>query len=372
MKGFVHKNGRLTKGGSLPLTAGARKLGRFFLSYLSRENGSNGTAAGSANDITLSRDFNLRPHRNGNGAESPIEIASSRNGAESVDNECPPFLQKLITERVSAERAGISNPTFNGNGRASSSSGNGSVSHARLARQWETVSVPGAEPEDIVPASMPHWKRILDLICVGLTLPVWLPLMIVVMLWIRLVSPGPLFFRQPRVGYRRRQFMIFKFRTMRVNAETRTHAEYFARLMREDCPMTKLDGGDPRLISCGRFLRASGLDELPQIFNVIWGDMSLVGPRPCLPHEFERYEVWQQQRVNVLPGLTGYWQVNGKNHTTFSEMIAMDIFYSRNMSLLLDMAIILKTIPALVTQTLESRVASREASHHQALRRTHH
>ena len=153
--------------------------------------------------------------------------------------------------------------------------------------------------------------------------------------------------------------MIFKFRTMHVNADTRTHAEYFAYLMQADCPMTKLDADDSRLIACGRFLRATGLDELPQIFNVLRGEMSLVGPRPCLPHEFQRYETWQQARVNVLPGLTGYWQVNGKNKTTFNEMIAMDIFYADHMSFWVDLTIILKTIPALIAQTSKSRAQKR-------------
>ena len=121
-----------------------------------------------------------------------------------------------------------------------------------------------------------------------------------------------------------------------------------------DRPMTKLDlSGDSRLIRCGRLLRASGLDELPQVFNVLRGEMSLVGPRPCLPNEFQRYQTWQQERVNALPGLTGYWQVNGKNKTTFSEMIDMDLFYANNMSLALDLKIILKTVPALMAQTLD-------------------
>jgi lipopolysaccharide/colanic/teichoic acid biosynthesis glycosyltransferase len=150
--------------------------------------------------------------------------------------------------------------------------------------------------------------------------------------------------------------MIFKFRTMHANAETRRHEEYFAHLMNADCPMTKLDAlDDNRLIRCGRFLRASGLDELPQLFNVLRGNMSLVGPRPCLPNEFEHYTAAQRMRVNALPGLTGYWQVNGKNKTTFSEMIAMDIFYTEHMSVGLDLGIILKTIPALAAETFESR-----------------
>ena len=131
---------------------------------------------------------------------------------------------------------------------------------------------------------------------------------------------------------------------MRLSAETQTHESYFENLMRVDCPMTKLDAyGDPRLAPFGRVLRASGLDELPQIFNVLHGEMSLVGPRPCTPNEFARYEPWQRQRVNCLPGLTGYWQVNGKNKTTFRQMIEMDLVYLRNMSIWLDLKIMLKT-----------------------------
>lgn len=187
--------------------------------------------------------------------------------------------------------------------------------------------------------------------------------MILLMAWVRFTSPGPIFYRQERVGYRRGRFMIFKFRTMHASAETKTHEEYFAYLMRADCPMAKLDAkGDSRLIACAGFLRASGLDELPQIFNVLRGEMSLVGPRPCLPNESQRYETWHQQRFNAPPGLTGYWQVNGKNKTTFKEMIAMDIFYARNMSVWLDLRIILKTIPFLIWEALEFRDESRRQS----------
>ena len=141
---------------------------------------------------------------------------------------------------------------------------------------------------------------------------------------------------------------------MKVSAETQSHERHLEELIKVNRPMTKLDAiGDPRLAPFGRILRASGLDELPQIFNVLCGEMSLVGPRPCLPNEFAHYQPWQRERVNGLPGLTGYWQVSGKNKTTFSEMIAMDIFYARNMSVWLDVRIILKTIPALIEQTLE-------------------
>ena len=205
---------------------------------------------------------------------------------------------------------------------------------------------------------VPAWKSSLDIICILLSLPIWLPLMILLMLVTRIASPGPIFYRQKRVGLGGTHFFIWKLRTMKLSAETKTHEHYFEQLMRADCPMTKLDAhGDPRLAPFGRFLRASGLDELPQIFNVLCGEMSLVGPRPCLPNEFAHYEPWQRERVKGLPGLTGYWQVNGKNKTTFNEMIAMDLFYLKNMSISLDLKIILKTCSVIAEQLFESRSA---------------
>lgn len=205
-------------------------------------------------------------------------------------------------------------------------------------------------------AKIPNWKRILDLAIIFATCPIWFPIMVVIMLAIKLTSAGPVFYRQERIGYRGCRFMIFKFRTMKVDVDTGVHESHFERLIASDSPMTKLDShGDPRLIRFGRFLRAAGLDELPQIFNVLRGEMSLVGARPCTPHELERYQPWQRERVNGPPGLTGYWQVNGKNKTTFSEMIEMDIFYGKNMSLRLDLSIMLRTIPAIITQVWETR-----------------
>ena len=206
----------------------------------------------------------------------------------------------------------------------------------------------------------PGWKSGLDITCILLSLPIWLPLMILLMLMTRIASPGPIFYRQERIGLGGRRFFIWKFRTMKLSAETQTHESYFEKLMRVDCPMTKLDAyGDPRLAPFGRILRASGLDELPQIFNVLRGEMSLVGPRPCKPNEFAHYEPWQRERVNGLPGLTGYWQVNGKNKTTFNQMIAMDLFYLKHMSILLDLRIMLKTCTVIAEQLFESRLATR-------------
>jgi len=213
------------------------------------------------------------------------------------------------------------------------------------------------------PDEFPRWKRALDLICVLLSLPFWLPLMFLIALGIKLVSPGPIFFRQERIGFRGRRFMCLKFRSMRANAEAVVHENYLKQLMKSDRPMTKLDAsGDHRLIPSGRFFRATGLDELPQLFNVLCGEMSLVGPRPCTPGEFEHYQEWQKKRVDAPPGLTGYWQVNGKNRTTFREMILMDIWYADHMSLWLDLKIMLRTPPAIIVQIFETRIRARSGN----------
>src|SRR5215475_9282415 len=217
--------------------------------------------------------------------------------------------------------------------------------------------------------SKPGWKLALDIGCILLTLPIWLPLMILLALVTRVTSPGSIFYRQERVGFGGKHFSIWKFRTMQVTAETHTHEQYVRELIGIDRPMTKLDAyGDPRLTPFGRFLRASGLDELPQILNVLCGEMSLVGPRPCLPNEFAHYDPWQRHRVNGVPGLTGYWQVNGKNKTTFNEMIAMDLFYLKNLSLLLDLKILFKTCSVIVGQLFESQAAAKHGRQVERLR----
>jgi lipopolysaccharide/colanic/teichoic acid biosynthesis glycosyltransferase len=226
---------------------------------------------------------------------------------------------------------------------------------ARVHRGESERSFPSNPSLEELAIALPRWKRLIDLAMVTLLIPVWLPVMTLVALWVAITSPGPVFYRQPRIGFKGRRFMLVKFRTMKVNAETRVHEAYLEHLIVSDRPMIKLDAtGDPRLIIGGKFLRATGLDELPQIFNVLKREMSLVGPRPCTVLEFERYAPEQRIRVNALPGLTGLWQVNGKNRTTFREMIEMDIFYSRNISLSLDLKIILRTLPAILGQFSDS------------------
>ena len=267
------------------------------------------------------------------------------------DDAVAEFLTNAVVERFSRERThglvfrdDLSEPETVARG-----SGEGPVDFRVLPAPDSAVAASSS-------VHLPTWKRILDLAIIFVALPFWLPLMILIMLAIKISSAGPVFYRQERVGYRGNRFMIFKFRTMKVNVDTRVHESHFERLIASDSPMTKLDAhGDPRLIKGGRFLRSAGLDELPQIFNVLRGEMSLVGARPCTVHEFERYQPWQRERVNGPPGMTGYWQVSGKNKTTFSEMIEMDIFYGKNMSVRFDLAIMLRTIPAIVVQVLETR-----------------
>jgi lipopolysaccharide/colanic/teichoic acid biosynthesis glycosyltransferase len=205
-----------------------------------------------------------------------------------------------------------------------------------------------------------HWKRTLDALLIMLALPFLIPLALFIALLIRSVSTGPVLFRQERVGYLGRRFMCFKFRTMFVDADTTMHQGHLHHLMNSNTPMIKIDSrGDPRIIPFGLFLRASGLDELPQLINVLRGEMSLVGPRPCLPYEYEKYLPWQKERFGTVPGLTGLWQVSGKNKTTFVEMIQLDIKYAKNKTLWWDLKIILMTIPALIIQMLETRRAKK-------------
>ena len=203
---------------------------------------------------------------------------------------------------------------------------------------------------------VPRGKRVLDVVLILLTLPVVLPLAVLIGIVIRCVSTGPILFQQERVGYRGSRFMCLKFRTMFCGAETSTHQGHLQQLMSSDAPMIKMDAkGDKRIIPFGRLLRASGLDELPQLINVLKGEMSLVGPRPCLPYEAGQYLPWQKERFNTVPGLTGLWQVSGKNKTTFTKMIQLDIEYSRRKNLFLDLMIIVKTPLALLAQLLETR-----------------
>ena len=198
---------------------------------------------------------------------------------------------------------------------------------------------------------IPTWKRALDIVGALLGFVLILPLFLLIAVFIKIVSPGPVFFKQERVGYLGKLFTCWKFRTMRVNADTSAHQQHLSKLIGSEKPMTKLDlEDDSRIIPLGECLRQLGLDELPQLINVVRGEMSLIGPRPCIPYEAREYLPWQRKRLDTTPGLTGLWQVSGKNRTTFNEMMRFDVTYARKVSFWLDVKIFLKTLPAILNQ----------------------
>ena len=199
---------------------------------------------------------------------------------------------------------------------------------------------------------LPSWKRGFDVTGALLGLILLAPILLGITVLIKIVSQGPVFFKQKRLGYLRKPFVMWKFRTMEADADTTPHKEHLGELIRTDQPLKKLDGKDDRrIIPTGRFLRASCLDELPQLFNVLLGDMSLIGPRPCLAYEAEEYALWQNERFGSVPGITGLWQVTGKSKTTFNEMMRLDIRYGQLRSFWFDVKILFKTVPAVVAGT---------------------
>jgi lipopolysaccharide/colanic/teichoic acid biosynthesis glycosyltransferase len=213
------------------------------------------------------------------------------------------------------------------------------------------------------PVPVPGWKRFVDVTACMVALPVFALFTLVMTLVMQFASPGPVFFRQERVGYRGRRFMCYKFRTMIVDADSQTHQRHCDGMILSNAPMTKMDARrDSRVIPGGWLLRASGLDELPQLINVLQGDMSLVGPRPCVPYEYEKYLPRQRERFCAMPGLTGLWQVSGKNRTTFEEMVRLDVHYAQNLSWWLDLKIILMTAPALVLQISDTSRARKSSA----------
>jgi len=214
-------------------------------------------------------------------------------------------------------------------------------------------------------------KRAFDLVLTFLSLFLLLPLMIIIAILVKLDSPGSVIFRQERVGAKRKQkdgrtiwairiFSFYKFRTMRTDTNANLHQQYMeAYITGDETKMSELQpdvktsdsyklNGDPRVTRFGKLLRRLSLDELPQLWNVIKGDMSLVGPRPPIPYEVEKYERRHLRRLAALPGITGLWQVSGRCETTFEEMVQLDLEYIEKQSLWLDLKILLKTVPAVI------------------------
>jgi lipopolysaccharide/colanic/teichoic acid biosynthesis glycosyltransferase len=196
-------------------------------------------------------------------------------------------------------------------------------------------------------------SRLIDVVGAGLALVVLGPIMALVAVLIRLTSPGPAIFRQSRIGYRERPFAMLKFRTMTVNCSDAVHREFVSRMLNGEDPRGTGSGylyklqDDGRITPVGRFLRATSMDELPQLINVLRGEMSLVGPRPALAWEVALYQRHHHERFRVKPGITGLWQVSGRSRLTMNEALELDVEYARRRSLALDLSIIVRTIPAL-------------------------
>ena len=272
---------------------------------------------------------------------SPVSIASRTVWTPAVGQ-----LHGSRSKDHIIKHLGTRPPLSSGGGRAAA--GDRSASNV-----VSMISVAAAVPKPI-----PFWKRAIDVAGSVVALPVLAICTLVMAILTRCVSPGPVFFKQERIGHMGRRFKIYKFRTMKMGSDCTTHQDYWRQISSKEVPMAKLDDrGDSRLIPAAWMLRALGLDELPQLINVLRGEMSLVGPRPCLPSEFEQYLAWQRRRCEALPGLTGLWQVSGKNRTTFKQMICLDLQYACRLSLWLDLKIIFMTIPCLIAQVVDTRLA---------------
>lgn len=197
-------------------------------------------------------------------------------------------------------------------------------------------------------------KRLLDLMGSAIGIILYLPIFITISICIKLTSKGPILFSQTRLGENAKPFRFYKFRTMYVDKD-RIHDQEFVKNLIDgkygkigENPTYKLKH-DPRVTPFGRLLRVTSLDELPQLINVLKGDLSLVGPRPSLPYEYDNYQEWHKERLSIKPGITGLWQVTGRSSTTFDEMVQLDIEYARKQSLILDIKLLIKTMYVVIS-----------------------
>ena len=231
----------------------------------------------------------------------------------------------------------------------------------RDSKEFESAlsSLKGSPSGRILFPSPSRWqlalKRAFDVAGASAGGLVLLPVFLLVAVVIKLTSPGPVLFRQKRIGRDGKEFTFYKFRSM-VGGDDSRHREYFEAFVKNGTEAAVDDRGrkvykitdDPRVTPFGRFLRRTSLDEFPQLINVLKGDMSLVGPRPCLPYEWDLYEDWQKARLSATPGLTGLWQVAGRSNVTFHDMVILDLYYRYNWSFLWDLKLILQTIPVII------------------------
>ncbi len=205
-------------------------------------------------------------------------------------------------------------------------------------------------PQNYENALFSAYKRVFDVIVTVIGLVILTVPMAVIALLIKLTSKGPALYSHTRIGKDCKPFEFYKFRTMNADSDDAAHREFVSDLIaaKDNGSEVKKITNDPRVTSIGRILRKTSLDELPQLFNVLIGDMSLVGPRPCMPYELEQYEEWHRRRLSVIPGCTGLWQVAGRSAVDFNDMVILDLFYIDNMSPLFDLRIIFRTLPVMV------------------------
>jgi len=194
-------------------------------------------------------------------------------------------------------------------------------------------------------------KRIMDILLSVVALLLVSPLMILIAAVIKFTSYGPIFFKQKRVGFYGREFEIYKFRSMKVlKGEDEERKQQMLEFLNDKSGKIKTKVvNDSRITRIGKIIRKTSLDELPQLFNVIKGNMSLVGPRPCLPYEYEHYPEWQKRRVSVLPGCTGVWQVWGRSVVSYKDSVVLDLYYINNMSPWFDLQLLFQTIPVMIS-----------------------
>ncbi len=227
----------------------------------------------------------------------------------------------------------------------------------RLGTPRSRHAVDGGTPVPI-PAHAYPLKRALDVVGALFALVLLSPLMLLVALAVKLSSPGPVIFRQTRVGQGGAPFTFYKFRSMRTDMDDRVHREFVAKLIDGKQASSNAAGAggdfkikaDPRVTPIGRFIRKTSIDELPQFFNVLKGDMSLVGPRPPVTYEAEKYKSWHRRRVlDLKPGLTGIWQIEGRSRVSFDDMVRMDLRYLRHCSLRFDLSVLVRTVLVVLT-----------------------
>ena len=193
----------------------------------------------------------------------------------------------------------------------------------------------------------PYLKRLIDLLVSSLLILALLPFWVLVACAIKANSRGPILYRANAVGFKGETFSMFKFRSMNVNASAKIHEDKVRKMIKENGATTKLRS-DPRITSVGKILRKLSIDEFPQLINVFKGEMSLVGPRPCLPYEYEVMKEWQKQRCDIKPGITGIWQVKGRDEVLFNEQVILDLYYKEHRSLWMDFEIMMNTIPVMI------------------------